>query len=382
MVHRDEARRDGIVSIDEKDEIEDDQYEEDVDEYMLPKDDDQKEKIKILSEIEIPATSRELTNQIVEQSSSTGRVSTTTGGIENVSGGITTSLGLVDIVVLDENQQYILHNDQQLVTQQTLANEQQEYIIPEMAEQHTFTQAQNINEVITSEHNVITQSILNNSDIASTDELVMVLTDHDYNDGNNEILSGENSNIVVLYSHPVDGQQNQFITSQGNLMLNSQTGMLEIRNSDPHGMDTGQDAQIESIEMIQREINSHNIISTPHSETVTVPTDSSFEESLTQNTVILENQFSSNSELINKEEQEEVIETATEDIDMDRMISINDKQIDEDIEEDVPEHMLVLNDCLATQQDEPMEIDEECSVQDNQNEVRLVYIYFFILMQL
>ncbi|KAI4459578.1 pentapeptide repeats (9 copies) [Holotrichia oblita] len=371
MVHRDEARRDGIVSIDEKDEVDEDQLEEDTEEYILPKDEDQKEKIKILSDIKVAATTGESVSQTTIETGTTTtaetheRVATTTSGIQNVTGGIATSLGLVDIVVLDENQQYILHNDQQLVTQQTLANEQREYIIPEMTEQHRFAQAQNINEVITSEHNVITQSILNNSDIASTDELVMVLTDHDYNDGNNEILSSENSNIVVLYSHPVDGQQNQFITSQGNLMLNSQTGMLEIRNTEPNSMDSNQDTQIESIEMIQREINSHNIITSSHKET-TVPTSSSFAESLPQDTVILESQFS-NENLI-ENQQEATDEAPAEDIDVDRMIAINEKPIEQNIDQEISGHVLVLNDCLSNQEEEPMEIDEECSIQDHQNE--------------
>lgn len=41
----------------------------------------------------------------------------------------------------------------------------------------------------------------------------MVLTDQDYKDGHSGITT-DNSNIVVLYSHPADGQQGQFITSQ------------------------------------------------------------------------------------------------------------------------------------------------------------------------
>lgn len=367
MVHREEARRDGIVSIDE---IEDDQMEDETEEYILPAVDEQKEKIKILSDIKVPATDSETTNRIANQTTSTANQG---GRVENVAGGLATSLGLVDIVVLDENQQYILHNDQQLVTQQDLRNDQQEYIIPDISEQNTFAQGQNIGEVITSEHNVITQSILNNSDIASTDELVMVLTDHDYNDGNNEILSNENSNIVVLYSHPVDGQQNQFITSQGNIMLNSQTGMLEIRNNDSHGVDNTQDAQIESIEMIQREINSHNIISTTHAETA-VPTDQGFEHSMEENTVLLDNQYASDTCVIEtKQSQEEA--PATEEIDVDRMISLNNKGAS--VDEDMPQHVLVLNDCLESQQEEPMEIDEECTtVQDNQNEVNFLFVNF------
>lgn len=50
-------------------------------------------------------------------------------------------------------------------------------------------------------------------ELNSTDELVMVLTDHDYQDEQNQDQT-DNSNIVVLYSHPVEGQQGQFITSQ------------------------------------------------------------------------------------------------------------------------------------------------------------------------
>lgn len=188
--------------------------------------------------------------------------------MSNVASGIATSLGLVDIVVLDDNQQYILHsNDQQLVSQQELQGGQQEFILPELATAHQYSESQEViehNEI--GEHNVITQTMLNNSDIASTDELVMVLTDHDYGDGNNELLSNENSNIVVLYSHPVDGQESQFITSQSNLLVHSQTGMIEIRNGaaitttapDHLVVTRAQDTHIESIEMIQQEINSHS----------------------------------------------------------------------------------------------------------------------------
>lgn len=138
-------------------------------------------------------------------------------------------------------------------------------MLPELTDSHNFTTNQTISEVITADHhNVITQSMLNNSDIGSTDELVMVLTDHDYNDGTSEILNNDNSNIVVLYSHPVDGQENQYITSQGNIMINSQTGMLEIRNAIPTTaanqlVINAQDTPIESIEMIQEEINSHAV---------------------------------------------------------------------------------------------------------------------------
>ncbi|XP_060527303.1 centrosome-associated zinc finger protein CP190 isoform X2 [Cylas formicarius] len=148
--------------------------------------------------------------------------------------------GLVDIVVLDENQQYILQ-------QPPTETGQPEYILPELASNEALLQAAN-------------------AELNSTDELVMVLTDHDYQDEEQNRGQPDNSNIVVLYSHPVEGQQGQFITSQGNLMVNSQTGMLEIHNGTAIATTAGQiivsepvttDSQVESIEMIRKEIENH-----------------------------------------------------------------------------------------------------------------------------
>lgn len=252
MQHRKEGRRDGIVSIDELEEDELDEIEEEKEEKLI-----KKEKINILSDVKLPQNDQGHLNEGISLESNEA--------LNNVASGIATSLGLVDIVVLDDNQQYILQsNNQQLVTQENIpGNQQQEFILPDLTESHSFAQNPPMSEVITPDHNVITQSMLSNSDIASTDELVMVLTDHDYNDGNNEMLNNDNSNIVVLYSHPVEGHENQFITSQGNLMLNSQTGMIELRNPAAITSATGESmmaqdsSHIESIEMIQREINSH-----------------------------------------------------------------------------------------------------------------------------
>jgi hypothetical protein len=177
--------------------------------------------------------------------------------LNNVATGIATSLGLVDIVVLNDNQQLFLQPNQQNFSNDQ--SEQPEFILPELTGRESYTQNQN--EVITTE-GVITQSMLSSGDIASTDELVMVLTDHDYGD-NQEEVHNDNSNIVVLYSHPVDGQQDQYITSQGNIMVNSQTGMIEIRNGATITSTANQvvmnpqESHIESIEMIQREIESH-----------------------------------------------------------------------------------------------------------------------------
>lgn len=274
MQHREEARRDGIVSIDEiedtdgtEDSTEEQQVREE-DKYITPEiiHERTKEKVKVLSDVKVSLI-HQPQQQTIEQEVIL-EPSSEAEALSNVASGIATSLGLVDIVVLDDNQQYILHsNDQQLAPQQELQGNQQEYILPDLTSTHTYSEGQEViehNDI--EEHNVITQTMLNNSDIASTDELVMVLTDHDYGDGNNELLNNENSNIVVLYSHPVDGQENQFITSQSNLLVNSQTGMIEIRNGaaitttapDHVVVTRAEDTQIESIEMIQQEINSHS----------------------------------------------------------------------------------------------------------------------------
>uniref|UniRef100_A0A1Y1KMM1 Centrosome-associated zinc finger protein CP190 n=1 Tax=Photinus pyralis TaxID=7054 RepID=A0A1Y1KMM1_PHOPY len=244
--HRDEARRDGIVSIDEMEDSEDD---DDQAEYIVPEiRSDKKEKVKILSNVKLSSMETQAAGVeplAIERSSEAD-------SLNNVASGIATSLGLVDVVVLDENDQYIL----QANNQQSISQGESEFILPDLQDARFTTHQQ----VITSEQNVITQSMLHNTDITSTDELVMVLTDHDYGDGNNEIMSNENSNIVVLYSHPIEGQENQFITSQGNIMLTSQAGIIELRNTNAVVSSTASfvnSSQIESIEMIQREINQH-----------------------------------------------------------------------------------------------------------------------------
>lgn len=126
--------------------------------------------------------------------------------LNNVASGIATSLGLVDIVVLNDNQQLFLQSSNQVVDNYNDQSDQAEFILPELTDRETYGQQQTTD-------GVLTQQMLDSGDIGSTDELVMVLTDHDYGD-NQEEINSENSNIVVLYSHPVDGQQDQFITSQ------------------------------------------------------------------------------------------------------------------------------------------------------------------------
>lgn len=61
--------------------------------------------------------------------------------LNNVTGSIATSLGLVDIVVLDENQQYILQDNQ----------EQTEFILPELSTGESHFGAQ----VITTQHSSV-----------------------------------------------------------------------------------------------------------------------------------------------------------------------------------------------------------------------------------
>lgn len=257
-----EAKRDGIVCLDELEtieDLEDDENEDDEEagEYIISENINenmmQKDKVKIISNVKVSHNQQNVHTSQQSQLVPIGS-SSEAEALNNVVSGMGTSLNLVDIVVLDENQQYILQQDGQ--------NEQAEFIIPDLAHGQSFS-----GQVITTQDNtVIQQGMIQSStgDIASTDELVMVLTDHDYPDGQ-EGENPDNSNIVVLYSHPVDGQEGQFITSQGNLLVNSQTGMLELRNSSAISSTTSSqmivtnsiDTPIESIEMIQREIDNH-----------------------------------------------------------------------------------------------------------------------------
>ncbi|KAG5875823.1 hypothetical protein JTB14_008137 [Gonioctena quinquepunctata] len=257
--HLKEGKRDGIVCLDELDSIDDmandkEEEQESENEYVTPEMQGsgmQKDKVKIISNVKVPPNQQSSDGAQQSQTISL-EASSEAESLNNVASGIATSLGLVDIVVLDDNQQYILQDGQ---------HEQTEFIIPELSSGQQFAR-----QVITTQHNtVIPQGMIqtSGSDIGSTDELVMVLTDHDYpdeHDGENQ----ENSNIVVLYSHPVEGQEGQYITSQGNLLVNSQTGMLEIRNGTTIASSSNQmimtnavETPVESIEMIQREIEGH-----------------------------------------------------------------------------------------------------------------------------
>lgn len=171
--------------------------------------------IKILSNVPITGPIEDI---YPESSHRLATPSSEAEALVNVASGIAASLGLV---VMNDNRQYVLQS-----------NEQDEYIIPEMTEEHLLHDTHE--DIIVSEQNSIIQqgSIVTTSNslttMTSTDELVMVLTDHDYSDGNNQLISSDNSNIVVLYSHPVEGCSNttQYISAEGNIVLNSETGMI------------------------------------------------------------------------------------------------------------------------------------------------------------
>ena len=118
-MHRDEARRDGVVSIDE---LEADEQAEDQEEDYISMEpvDETEEKIRIISDIKVPIMP-EAQSKIKNES--TVGVEQMPGEVRqpdciNVPTSLSTSLGLVDIVVLEDNQQFILHNDEHLVSQQ------------------------------------------------------------------------------------------------------------------------------------------------------------------------------------------------------------------------------------------------------------------------
>ncbi|KAL1505331.1 hypothetical protein ABEB36_004922 [Hypothenemus hampei] len=261
--HPKEARRDGISSLDEIMDVQEEELEENsVENSQIDHEENQKEshnqekqpsgkeQIKIISNVKATArlknhneSKKDLTEISSDSVTVSGGASAT--NLSNIGSSLATNLGLVDIVVLDDNHQYILQQPQDQ-TGNT------EFILPP--------------ELAGSEG--ILQAAAASGELNSTDELVMVLTDQDYQDEQAQ-SQADNSNIVVLYSHPVEGQQGQFITSQGNLLVNSD-GMLEIRDGATITTTAGQilvnngnttttqatDSPIESIDLIRKEIES------------------------------------------------------------------------------------------------------------------------------
>lgn len=230
-----------------------------------------KEKIKILSDIKVKPinTNRILSANVATEASSSSTAteksaektetvernqplepSSEAESLSNVASGIAASLGLVNtIVVLDENNQFILQDGQ-------TSSSGQNFILPDVASINNLVSQQ---QVITTDSNaIISQAALNKNTIGSTDELVMVLTDHDYSDATSNSVLSDNSNIVVLYSHPVQGQDGQYITQPANIMINSNMGLVEVSNDFSVNNSVMQDKSCEeSIEMIQQEINNH-----------------------------------------------------------------------------------------------------------------------------
>ncbi|CAH1973010.1 unnamed protein product [Acanthoscelides obtectus] len=259
--HLKEAKRDGIVlnltDLEQMENLNDiNDSEEEEGEYITPDNIDQKDKVKIISNVKVPSQPQDHKQQIAHVVPPL-EPSSEAEALNNVASGIATSLGLVDIVVLDDKGQYVLGNREDSAT---------EYVLPDL----TTGTAQNFvgQRVVQNTDGDMQPTVLPaTQEVSSTDELVMVLTDHDYQE-ETEAAQQDNSNIVVLYSHPVDGQQGQFITSQGNLLVNSQTGMLELRNgptmttasSNQLIVTTATETPIESIEMIQREIDTHEAV--------------------------------------------------------------------------------------------------------------------------
>lgn len=311
--HEPEARKEGIVSLDEElDNVEDDDEEEE--EYIIP------EKVNILSNVKVDTAHDESKNQMIERPQNR---------VQNVPGTIATSLGLLDIVVLDENQQYILQNQ---------SDQQTEYILPNIAPNNN-------------QQTVISQR---NNDIPSTDELVMVLTDNDYHEEEPAEISGNNSNIVVLYSHPVDGGQEQFITSQGNLMVDSQTGLLEIRNgaitttaSNSIMVSTSTNSPIETIEMIEREIQYQN---EKISENYDVERNNAVQDVAEKTASENEQLQSKNEEVLEEKESEDKVEELKKDEKINSDVDVVDSN--QIVEEQSEEAMEI-------EESDPLEISEE-----------------------
>lgn len=104
--------------------------------------------MKIISNVKVPARSEPSSANIQQTTHLDG--SSEAEALNNVASGIATSLGLVDIVVLDDNQQYILQ-------QQEDHTGQPEFIIPELTTGENHFAGQ----VITTQHSaVLPQSMI------------------------------------------------------------------------------------------------------------------------------------------------------------------------------------------------------------------------------
>ncbi|XP_044735532.1 centrosome-associated zinc finger protein CP190 [Chrysoperla carnea] len=319
-----------------------------------------KSEIKIISNISVNTNIEEIENKTEDMVPTPSVPSSEAEALVNVASGIAASLGLV---VLDENQ-FVIQTQDDCTTE--------EYILPEISEedgtlvhQTPQTIALTVSDQQTA-NNIVTTS----TPVTTTDELVMVLTDHDYSDGNTPIITSENSNIVVLYSHPVEGQSTQYISPEGNIVLNSQTGViemnghklqvtnaeqLEIKNTENEDVEKPVEIQQEviepeeSIEMIQQEINNH------------------FQETEKLNQEIIQHS-NAVAEILSTEIQSQSSENVPEETSDDLARTLEDKDgdvhteeqneiITEHIEEPKePEALPVSNENLEP---EPMEVDEE-----------------------
>lgn len=141
-----EGKRDGIVCLEELDTLEDLEEVDDEDQqFIVPEmlsDTLHKDKVKIISNVTVPPNRREADgaqqNRLVQLDASSEAEA-----LNNVATGLATSLNLVDIVVLDDNQQYILQQD---------GGSERKFIIPELGHGQSFS-----GQVISTQDNTVIQ---------------------------------------------------------------------------------------------------------------------------------------------------------------------------------------------------------------------------------
>ncbi|XP_059620333.1 centrosome-associated zinc finger protein CP190 [Phlebotomus argentipes] len=223
--HKQRARQDGILD-DSDAEQEMEQYEDEADKYVpnveeseLAETSDQK--IKILSNISLPSTksipfvldpSAQHVNQIQGKAAAKLEPSSEAEALSNVASGIATSLGLVEgSVVIGEAHQF--QGDSDLISSQ--------YIEAAMADVHgeygsKKTDQEIMTKLVTEDGSELELTPAQKEELMSqlqgeSDNVVMVLNQDNFVEGNTEIINSADQKIVVVYSQADDGLKEAYL---------------------------------------------------------------------------------------------------------------------------------------------------------------------------
>uniref|UniRef100_A0A6B2ECY7 Putative microtubule binding protein n=1 Tax=Phlebotomus kandelakii TaxID=1109342 RepID=A0A6B2ECY7_9DIPT len=225
--HKQRARQDGIL--DDSDAEQDmEQYEDEADKYVPNVEESEltdtaDQKIKILSNISLPSTksipfvldpSAQHVNQIQGKSATKLEPSSEAEALSNVASGIATSLGLVEgSVVIGEAHQF--QGDSDLISSQ--------YIEAAMADVHgeygdKKTDQEIMTKLVTEDGSELELTAAQKEELMSqlqgeNDNVVMVLNDDNFVEGNTQIINSADQKIVVVYSQADDGIKEAYLSA-------------------------------------------------------------------------------------------------------------------------------------------------------------------------